>query len=223
LAPEFAVAIVGPTGELDRESASLLALCVFLDALVARKRAGRNVDVSGRMVAFLRAHMEAYGKSLLRPKHHYAMHNALETRGGSLDCFVHERKHQVAKRAADPVRNTTSFEASVLGRVLLEQARQLDAMRHKRALQGPTSPCREVAAALGAQEAVVAKSARFDGRLVSVDDCVLFGMQAGVVRACARTGDELFMIVQTLTRQGEGRSSSRWCLQAFRQRYTVRQ
>ena len=45
----------------------------------------------------------AYGNGHIKPKHHYCFHNAqqLELCAMSLDCFVHERKHQVLKQAAD--------------------------------------------------------------------------------------------------------------------------
>jgi len=42
----------------------------------------------------------AWGADHMRPKHHYLWHNALQAaRGVSMDCFVHERKHQLAKQA----------------------------------------------------------------------------------------------------------------------------
>ena len=44
---------------------------------------------------------EAYGSVHLKPKHHYLHHNAARASeaGILLDCWVHERKHQMLKQA----------------------------------------------------------------------------------------------------------------------------
>lgn len=165
------------------------------------------------MQAFMKAHKAAYGATRLKPKHHYAMHNAVHRDAGSapfLDCFVHERKHQVAKHQAEPVKNTRAFEASVLAGVLLEQTKQLDELRCRRGLVGPTSPSPELAYAMGVNEAMVAKSLRYDGLQVSTDDLVMVTGQAVVVKACVSVAAGLFMVVQVLAPRGTGRSSSTW-------------
>lgn len=48
----------------------------------------------------------AWGVEHMRPKHHYLWHNArhLSEGGQPMDCFVHERKHQMAKQARAFVR-----------------------------------------------------------------------------------------------------------------------
>ena len=64
-----------------------------------------------RLCQFLTAHRAAYGTEHITPKRHYAMHNALQAERGDLvlDFFVHERKRQVLKHAANPIKNPVSF------------------------------------------------------------------------------------------------------------------
>ena len=42
----------------------------------------------------------------MKPKHHYCFHNAEQLAPGVLvlDCWVHERKHQLLKQAQAPAR-----------------------------------------------------------------------------------------------------------------------
>lgn len=43
----------------------------------------------------------AYGEGHLKPKHHYCFHNAeslASSKSVVLDCWVHERKHQMLKQ-----------------------------------------------------------------------------------------------------------------------------
>ena len=49
------------------------------------------------------------------------MPNQLEEFGVLLNCFVHERKHKMVKRYPDDVKNTISFDETVLSEVICQQ------------------------------------------------------------------------------------------------------
>ena len=101
-----------------------------------------------------------------------------------LDCFVHERKHQVVKRAGESVKNTSSYEASVLGRVMLQQLRQLQETSLADTLLGKTTSDEGLATAFGCPT-VVAKSLQHGGMSIGVGD-ILFveGGEVALVKAC---------------------------------------
>lgn len=67
------------------------------------------------------AHRRAWGSSLWGPKHHYLMHlpEMYNLQGVVCGCFIHERKHRVAKRFSENLRNVNeAFEVSILKEVL---------------------------------------------------------------------------------------------------------
>jgi hypothetical protein len=165
------------------------------------------------MTAFLDAHKAAYGTSHIKPKHHYGQHSAARAESPDVvqvDCFVHERKHQVLKRAANPVKNSLAFEASVLPRALLEQSRQLDALPPRRGLVGGSTPGAALALALGVSSASVAKALRFDGLQAAVGDIVLADGMAFEVHACVQAQDALFLLARPFELTERRRSSSLW-------------
>ena len=169
------------------------------------------------MCQFLTAHRAAYGMEHIKPKHHYAMHNALQAERGDLvlDCFVHERKHQVLKRAATPIKNTVNFERSVLARALLEQCRQLQALAGPRCLVGDSVLDMGVAVAWGAAEATLARGVRFEGLQVKVGDLVFYGHSgAGFVRGCAQSQGSFALLLEPMSRAAIGVGNSRWVQKA---------
>ncbi len=117
-----------------------------------------------------------------------------------LDCFVHERKHQMLKRTGTAVKNTVTFEASVLSRVVLQQARQLKSLLVEDGLVGRTSQSSKVAVAFGAPTATVGRSLSCNGLAVGVGDVVLFDGQAGVVEACAAVAGRIYLLLSLLRR-----------------------
>lgn len=97
------------------------------------------------------------------------------------------------------VKNTTTFEASVGARVLLEQLRQLENTTPAAALEGKQTPSMSIGAALGASSAQVAAKARCGGLLVGSGDIVFWHGHACMVRACAETpGAALFVLVELM-------------------------
>ena len=166
------------------------------------------------MQVFMRAHLAAYGVDLVKPKHHFLFHNGIQFRDRTgrvvVDCFVHERQHQIAKAAANPIKNTVAFEASVLGKVLLAQLRQLEGLPADRGLESPVVPDVALGSALGGGVAQVSRKMRFDGMQLAVDDLVLFGAKGGRVVSCAEAGGSYFLVVEELSRQEVGVCNSNW-------------
>jgi len=169
--------------------------------------------------AFIEAHKSAHGLARLTPKHDFSVHTALRFQtsvGEVVDCFVHERKHQAMKQAANPVKNTTAFETSVLSRSLLEEARQFDALPFERGLVGRAMPHPELGAALGMSPVRVANGLRCNGLQVRVGDIVLFRSEAGIVRMCGQCDGFLFVVVTLLECARRSNSSSCWTAKANR-------
>lgn len=217
LVRDFVLTIVRPTGLLDRECKSLLSLFAVVDAMLEAKHSsgkGGSPEPLQRMIAALEAHKAAYGTALLKPKHHYAMHNCMQAAHSGvlvLDCFVHERKHQMLKQCATTIRNTVSFEASVLARVVLEQARQLRSVPDDCSLVGATVEDGRVADALQVARAMLAKSLRFGATVFTVGDMVLLGGdKAGLIRACVQAQGALLLVLSVFSRRKHGECYSDW-------------
>ena len=109
-----------PRGLIPAETASFLAVCRVLDLMDTIKKSGVGDrilrELKQEVARNLRLHVAAYGCDWVKPKHHYMIHmpRQVEEDGVWLDCFVHERKHQVIKEAASHIKNTTSYEKNVL-------------------------------------------------------------------------------------------------------------
>lgn len=178
----FTISIIVPTGKLSLASQSLLKLCDLVDMLSSTKKGDRpDVDMLAAWQDFLVLHKRAYGVDVIKPKHHYSYHNVVRAVQDEvfLDCFVHERKHQGLKRAGTTVKNTSEFEASVLGRVLLDHIRMLKTDVLKDGFTATSRPDPGISRALGAN-ACVAKSLTFQSQRIGVGDIVFFHRRAGI-------------------------------------------
>jgi hypothetical protein len=143
---------------------------------------------------FRRLHQIAYGSVYIKPKHHWMMDipPQLVRDQCVLDAFIIERTHLLVKGIADNIKNTSSFEQSVLS--------------------GVTTRAFEHAAVAGAGDCLVGRCAPLPGfpgvhvadKLsvntfeVSVDDIIIRGTSAGVVVACALEGGQLLVVVDLL-------------------------
>ena len=103
---------------------SYMALARVLDVLLALRKectAPIIANLDSSITAFVKSHQQAWGSSLWVPKHHYLMHlpEMYATHKVVAGCFVHERKHRVAKRFSENMRRVSDdFEASILKEVL---------------------------------------------------------------------------------------------------------
>ena len=153
----------------------------------------------------------------IKPKHHFAFHNAMRHRMSNevfLDCFVLERKHQGVKAFGTTVKNTSSFESSVLARAFVEQRRQIQGISLGDSLVGPAVQDDRLSNALGPGTRL-AKALTHKSLLVGVDDVVLFSGQAALVKACAQMQNKmLVLLVCLLSRTGGGSAHTVWRPQA---------
>ena len=116
-------------------------------------------------------------------------------------------------QAGSNVKNTSIFEASVGGRILLEQTRQLSNVRPA-GLDGPQQANAAVAKPLGARACEVARRIRFQGLQVGAGDVAFWAEGAFVVRACAEADGRFYLLVEVLQRLAATRpTSSTWRLE----------
>ena len=185
----FAEERIAPNRGMQREVESLRACARMVDLAMAGKSLQRTsvAECIASMEVLMDSHQAAYGSKHIKPKHHYAFHNAAEELK-ALDCFATERHNKMLKAVGDCVNNHTRLEEAVLGGALLEQVRQLEAMKNDDcALEGKGSASEELRRAFGARECHVAWGMRYRGRRFDTYDVVR--AESGefyYVEACAR-------------------------------------
>ena len=93
-----------------------------------------------RLVQHAEAHQRAYGVEIWVPKHHHALHLAAQLARHRLllACFLHERKHKVAKKFARPRTNTVGFANGVLQEVVAFEIYHLHKWQPTTGLTDPT-------------------------------------------------------------------------------------
>ena len=194
--------VVVPTGVAREQVQSCLALFAVLD-LVDSLKFDFNPDVALELQRavehFLGLHAVAYGEEGMKPKHHMAHHIAPQILrdGMYMDCFTMERKNKAIKSCASHhCRPDHKFEASVLGRVLVEQADQLLQCSHP-GLRGPQRDP-EVAVALGVASCSTSDTMRCGRRKLSAGMVAFFSRQALLVQACAEADGVLLALGEPL-------------------------
>ena len=130
------------------------------------------------------AHAVAYGYTLFVPKHHFMLHipRQLARFGFLVACFVHERKHKIAKRWAVPlcIARQRSFDRSVLEECTMAHMHSLKEPLLKPCLPEAVQASPKVVAALracgftSAESALTSQTARVQGRSIAVGDVVLY-------------------------------------------------
>ena len=172
-----------------------------VDIVLGAKRGVVSMATSGirlrdTMAKYMRAHIAVYGPDKVRPKAHWLFDVAEQLQRHPLvfDAFIVERLHLRVKHVAEPVKNTTTFEKSVLAGVVNRQAQGLEQHEFASGLRGQTAPFP------GCIGAFIADRMDVDSLTVSVDDVVLCAGVAGRVLACAREADILFCVVAMMRR-----------------------
>ena len=183
--------------ELTAQVDSFVACCRVSDLLLEGKRGrGRPAECREAIVRHHGLFLTAYGSDPIVPKHHYTFHLPDQD---SIDCFTCERKHIGVKELAEHVRNTTNYEASVLGKVLLQQEQRLQSEDFADGLQGPRSPCPELVPFAPHAQALVAEEVKVRGAIYHVGDVIFYGdASAGRVEACASLDGVPTLVVQPL-------------------------
>ena len=117
-----------PAGQCMRECAAFMALCDLVD-LLQIVNLGKCSPTQLRNVVdcFLRSCVDAGWEQYFIPKFHWLVHlpDHLATFCCLVVCWVHERKHRVAKRYGGDIRNTRSMERSVLSEVVAHNLNDL--------------------------------------------------------------------------------------------------
>ena len=160
------------------------------------------------------AHILAYGGTdHIKPKHHWLYDVAaqwLQQPSLVLDAFIIERLHLRVKRIADNVHNTSTFELSVLSRLVCVQEASLRQSCASTALVGPSVRLRD-------GPVTVADSMLVSGLRLDVDDVVIAhtraALQAGRIVACLREDENnnLHAVLEMLVfDQRLSPSSARW-------------
>lgn len=114
-----------PTGKCHAECEAFLAMCDMIDLLIACSQEGHNitpVQLGEKIFKFLRKCVKADWKHRMHPKFHWLVHfpSHLANHGYLVACFVHERLHKLSKRYGTDIRNTRSYEVSLLTQVLCQ-------------------------------------------------------------------------------------------------------
>ena len=182
--------------DLQRTCQSFLACCKVLDMLQDIKAQDEILDTAPLQQAvkdYLQLHCAVYGEDGVKPKHHYALHVPEQAQQYKilLDCFVVERSHQLPKLMATPVKNTASFEKSVVARSLLVRLRNLEDFHIENGLRGRLEAFPELAAALGKGDVLIAAEAMLAGVSLFSRDMVRMGKYVLSFRAAISCAEDV--------------------------------
>ena len=185
---------------------SLYALCDVLDALQLAKFGGISAD---RLDELIVKHLENRwavhaAESCQMPKFHWALHlgDQYAEDGVLLDCWPTERKNAESKTVATLIKKTTSFEVSVLGRLLSSQLNRLTDPS-KSFLDAVLQPYEQADTLSLTQQyqirsAIVAgKQCRCDRRKLSQGDLIKFSSgKVAFIILCYMGDEKLYGLVQ---------------------------
>ena len=193
---------LGALDTLQNELASFRALCDVLDIILAVRRGFLAIDDGAeKLTAATKRHLElllsVYGPAYCIPKHHWVQDLAAQILKDKvvLDAFIIERTHLSVKSIAENIRNTTSFEESVLCGLLTATAARWREGVVGPGLRGRRAPMPGVASAL------IADAMDVFGTGLRVGDVVVRGTDVGEIAACAQEQGELFVLVVQLGKE----------------------
>ena len=182
-------------GVLAKEIASFRALAAVSLLVRHGKSSGEHVArLRDACTAWAQASALAYGIDARRShKAHWLHHlpSQVARDGWVLDCFVGERNQSVVKEAVRTVENTSTFEVSVLSRVLsrcLSKVEEPDAFCDH--LLKPQA-CPELGG-------LSAPAMRFGGQLFAKDDIILHRESLYLIVACALFDNHHQIVVRGL-------------------------
>jgi hypothetical protein len=200
----YIVAAKLPRGvpELQPKVMSFDAACNVLDIIVSAKRGCIQVDQAATALEqalslHMALHIAAYGTGGIKPKHHWNFDLPGQIRRDRIviDMFIIERLHLKIKSIAEPVKNTSQFERSVMAGVVnvsLKPTAENNCWSH--ALLGTR---REIG-----DDMHEAKKMRVYGLLIEDGDVVFNGDKCGIVQACLLVSGVLHAVVENLSQQG---------------------
>ena len=186
------------------ERASFLAMCEVCSILQQTKRQFGS-HLASRLRAAQMQHrrlfVSAYGASECKPKHHFSLHLPAQIfkTGFLIDAFVLERKHKTGKKFGSRHVLHNGWEASVLARCMADQISAYDENTFIDSLIGPRTESTDVAATLGVPQAIISENMQFEGKNVAVDDVIISGQRALLIRACVFSTNGFELIVKPYT------------------------
>ena len=178
--------------ELAGNLKSFKSCCQVLDTVMAAKNSYMPVaqaadQMEQAVTEFMRCHQSVYGTEYIKPKHHWLMDVPDQFRrdGLVLDAFVIERTHISVKKLAEHIRNTSTYERTLISGMLVVQLREGRADR----VTGPRLI--GSTAVLPGTEIQVADKLTVWSFEVCVGDAVVrvSGGDPGIVSACAELSD----------------------------------
>ena len=171
--------------------ASLL-LCIAVMDLLVQTNSGRVTPamLAAAIAAHYTAHIIAYGYTIFVPKHHFMLAHIprqLKLFAFLISCFVHERKHKIAKRWAVPlcIANKRAYDRTLLEECTCAHIQSLtdpllQPCLHRNEDKEAGQACPKVVAALqasgfaAAESALAGQNARVKGRTITVGDVVQY-------------------------------------------------
>ena len=177
---------------------SFLAACRSLDLLLAAKHVLADPSELGQALErqvsqYIVLHKAAYGTALMKPKFHWALDVPSQICRDRmvLDAFVIERTHLRVKAVAEHVRNTVSYERSVMASLATVCWQHAETDEFGNCLLGTTAPL------TGIHGAWIADRMQVWSVEFSIDDMVSkSGGQVGSVVACCSFDGRLFALVR---------------------------
>jgi hypothetical protein len=121
---------------------SFLKMCDCMDLILSAKHGMISSDMlMDATLTFLAAHLAAYGDRSWVPKHHYALHLAIQLSilGVMIGCNIHEIRHKLAKRWARDRFSQRSFEQGCIEEITLQH---LHDMQHNWLVDGLINPAK---------------------------------------------------------------------------------
>ena len=182
----FVLVVASPAALAPDECKSFLALCRVVDCMQTTKW---NVtddnlrDLDANINVYRAEHCRVYGRDWIRPKHHYLFHITKVPRMHTfwMDCFTHERKHQMIKAAVESIDQLSSYETSCLEMVITKTLVQQQHFALSM-LEAKVKCNNELSLHFGGP-CSVSRSMRFDGVYYTDSSLVMFDGLCGLVKA----------------------------------------
>jgi hypothetical protein len=198
--------VIGVPSQMTDQIASFDALNSSLRLVNLIKQ---GFDVTRQLADSLKAHAlafeKAYPEANAKPKTHYVLHvpGQVVRDGVLLDAFVGERKHGGMKRQADGVKNTVTFEHTIISRAVCSQLSWLeDPANLADGLIAPSdSP--GLATLERCSAAAVSSAMAWTGTRICIGDCLLLNDIVHILEACAALDGDLAVVTSRYAKVGQ--------------------
>lgn len=124
--------VVKARGELMPYVLSFLAVLEVVILLTAVRSGEVTAEqLTAAILKHLQLYVLAYGRDMVRPKHHYALHLGPQLLwfGFLLATFIHERKHRLVTRYGKDRKNLKNFEAGSIEEICCHQLFEMSTLR----------------------------------------------------------------------------------------------